>query len=131
MSAVIPITAYRIFNSQKPIVYGTGNQTRDFIFVEDTVDALIKIFPLIKNGETVNVSADNQIAIIDVIKKICELKNYKGDIEFKPERNADVQCHNADNTKIKSLINYQFTSFDEGISRTINWYEKEFARYTK
>jgi UDP-glucose 4-epimerase len=131
MSAVIPITAYRIFNLQKPIVYGTGGQTRDFIFVEDTIDALIKIFPLIKKGETVNVSADNQIAIIDVIKKICELMNYRGEIEFKPERNADVQCHNADNTKIKSLINYQLTSFDEGIVRTIEWYKKEFARHIK
>jgi UDP-glucose 4-epimerase len=131
LSAVIPITAYRIFNSQRPVVYGTGRQTRDFIFVEDTLDALIKIFPLITKGDAVNVSSDNKIAIIDVIKKVCELMKYKGDIEFKPERHADVQCHNADNTKIKSLIDYQLTSFDEGISRTISWYEKEFARYAK
>jgi UDP-glucose 4-epimerase len=131
MSAVIPITTYRIYNFQKPIVHGTGVQTRDFIFVEDTVDAFIKIFPLIKKGEAVNVSADNQIAIIDVIKKVCELMSYNGDIEFQPERDADVQCHNADNTKIKSLINYQLTSFEEGLAKTIEWYKKEFARLIK
>jgi UDP-glucose 4-epimerase len=131
MSAVIPITAHRIFNSQKPIVYGTGSQSRDFIFVEYNKDALIKVYPLIKKGDTVNVSSDNQIAIIDVIKKVCELMNYEGDIEFKPERSADVQCHNADNTKIKSLIGYQLTSFEEGISKTVNWYKNEFTRYVK
>jgi UDP-glucose 4-epimerase len=131
LSGVIPITAYRIFNSQKPIVYGTGSQTRDFIFVEDTVDALIKIFPVIERGDTVNVSADNQIAIIDVVKKICKLMNYTGEIDFKPKRNADVECHNADNKKIKSLINYQLTPFNDGITRTIDWYQKEFVRRSK
>jgi UDP-glucose 4-epimerase len=131
LSGVIPITAYRIYNSQKPIVYGTGSQTRDFIFVEDTIDALIKIFPLIKQGEAVNVSADNQIAIIDVVKKICGLMNYAGEIDFKLPRNADVECHKADNKKIKSLIDYQLTSFEDGMAKTIDWYKKEFARHTQ
>jgi len=128
MAAVIPITAYRIFNSQKPVIYGTGEQSRDFIFVDDTIDALVKVFPLIKAGESVNVSTDNQMAIKDVIKKVCDLMEYKGDIDFLPARSADVQCHNADNSKIKSLINYNLTSFDEGMTKTINWYKKEFAR---
>jgi len=131
MAAVIPITAYRIFNSQKPVVYGTGEQSRDFIFVDDTIDALVKIFPLIKSGEAVNVSTDNQIAIKDVIRKVCDLMEYKGDIDFLPVRPADVQCHNADNSKIKSLINYNLTSFDEGMTKTINWYKKEFTRIYK
>jgi len=128
MAAVIPITAYRIFNSQKPVVYGTGEQSRDFIFVDDTIDALIKIFPLIHTGETVNVSTDNQILIIDVIKKVCELMDYRGEIDFLPARPADVKCHNADNSKIKSLIEYKLTPFDEGMAKTIDWYKKEFAR---
>ncbi|GHV90875.1 NDP-sugar dehydratase or epimerase [Spirochaetia bacterium] len=128
LAGVIPITTYRIFNSQKPVVYGNGNQSRDFIFVEDTIDALIKIFPLIKRGEAINVSTDNQIAIIDVIKKVCDLMGYKGGIDSLPARSADVQCHNADNSKIKSLIDYKLTSFDAGMNKTIEWYKKEFAR---
>jgi UDP-glucose 4-epimerase len=127
-AGVIPITAYRIYNSEKPIINGTGNQTRDFIFVEDTVDALIKLFPLAKRGEAINVSSNNQIAIIDLVKKICSLMNYTGEIDFKPTRSADVQCHNADNSKIKSLIAYNLTPFDTGIAKTIDWYTKEFAR---
>jgi UDP-glucose 4-epimerase len=128
MAAVIPITAYRIFNGQKPIIHGDGKQSRDFIFVDDTVDALIKIFPLIKAGDAVNVSTDNQTAIIDVIKKVCDFMEYKGEIDFLPTRPADVQCHNANNSKIKSLIEYHLTTFDEGMAKTINWYKKEFTR---
>jgi UDP-glucose 4-epimerase len=131
MAAVIPITAYRIFNSQKPVVYGTGEQSRDFIFVDDTIDALVKIFPLIRAGDAVNVSTDNQTAIIDVIKKVCDLMDYKGEIDFLPDRPADVRCHNADNSKIKSLIEYKLTPFDEGMAKTIDWYKKEFAREYK
>jgi len=131
MAAVIPITAYRIFNSQKPIVHGSGDQSRDFIFVEDTIDALVKIFPIIKAGDAVNVSTDNQTAIIDVIKKVCDLMDYKGEIDFLSARPADVQCHNADNSKIKSLIEYKLTSFDEGMAKTIDWYKKEFVGVKK
>jgi len=131
LAGVIPITAHRIFKDQKPVVHGDGKQSRDFIFVEDTIDALIKIFPVIKAGEAVNVSTDNQIAIIDVIKKVCELMEYKGEIDFLPERPADVQCHNADNKKIKSLIEYKLTTFEDGMTKTIDWYKKEFSRISK
>ena len=126
LAGVIPVTAYRIFKGQKPIVYGDGKQSRDFIFVEDTIDTMVKVFPLIKTGDTVNVSANNQTSILDVIKKVCELMEYKGEIEFLPPRSADVQCHNADNKKIKSLIEYKLTTFDEGMIKTIDWYKKEF-----
>jgi len=126
LAGVIPISAYRIFNAQKPIIFGDGKQTRDFIFVEDTIDALLKVFPLIKAGDTVNASANNQISIIDVVTKVCDLMNYHGKIDFLPERSADVQCHNADNAKIKSMIDYKLTSFDEGMAKTIDWYKKDF-----
>lgn len=131
LSGVIPATAYRIFNGQKPVIYGDGSQSRDFIFVDDTNDALIKIFPLIKTGDTVNVSTDNQTKILDVVKKVCELMDYKGGIEYLPERPADVLCHNADNSKIKSLIDYKLTSFDDGMKKTIDWYKKEFRGLKK
>ena len=131
LAGVIPVTAYRIFNGQRPVIYGDGKQSRDFIYVEDTIDALIKSFSLIKPGDSVNVSTDNQIKILDVVKKVCDLMNYDGEIDFSPARSADVQCHNADNSKIKSLIDYRLTSFDEGMAKTIDWYKKEFIRTTK
>ena len=128
LSGVIPATAYRIFKGEKPIIYGDGKQSRDFIFVDDTIDALIKLFPIIGSGDTVNVSTDNQTKIIDVVKKICEIMDCKYDIDYLPARSSDVQYHNADNSKIKSMINYNLTPFNDGMIHTINWYKNEFER---
>lgn len=128
LAGVIPITAWRIFNNEKPAVYGTGLQSRDFIYVGDTVDAIIKLFPVMKAGESVNISTNNQVCIKDVINKVCELMDYKGEIEQRPERGADVKCHNSDNSKIKKLINWQITSFDDGMKKTIDWYKNRFSK---
>lgn len=124
LAGVIPITIYRILKGMQPELYGNGLQSRDFIYVADTIDAIIKVYPLMPKGESVNISTEGQISIKEVISKIAELMNYKGDIIKKPARNSDVQCHNASNAKIKSLIDYQLTPFEEGLEYSIQWYKE-------
>lgn len=122
LAGVIPITIYRILKGLQPEIYGTGLQSRDFIYVEDTIDAIIKVYPLMCKGESVNISTEGQISIREVIHKIVEFMDYQGNILEKPARNSDVECHNASNAKIKSLIDYQLTPFDEGLKKSIQWY---------
>lgn len=123
LAGIIPITAYRILNNINPEIHGTGLQSRDFIYVLDTVDAVIKLYPLMQKADSVNISTDGQISMKDVIYKIASLMNYNGEILNKPARGADVECHNASNAKIKSMIDYQLTSFEEGLAKTIDWYK--------
>lgn len=122
MAGIIPITCWRILNNISPEIHGTGLQSRDFIYVLDTVDAIIKLYPKMKKGDSVNISTDYQISMNDVITKIVNVMNYKGEILQKEARGADVECHNACNKKIKSLIEYNLTPFDEGLNKTIQWY---------
>jgi UDP-glucose 4-epimerase len=124
LAGVIPITAYRILNGINPEIHGTGTQSRDFIYVLDTVDAIIKLYPLMQKADSVNISTDGQISMKDVIHKIAHLMNYKGKILNKPARGADVECHNASNVKVKSMIDYQLTSFEDGLAKTIDWYKE-------
>lgn len=56
LAGVIPITAYRIIN---PEIHGTGLQSRDFIFVLDTIDAIIKLYPLMQKADSINISTNN------------------------------------------------------------------------
>lgn len=126
LAGVIPITVHRIFNGEAPQLHGGGLQSRDFIYVDDTVDAIIKLHPILKSGENVNISTDGQITIKDVIHKVCDIMEYKGDVIKKEGRAADVLCHNACNKKVKGLINYQLTPFDSGLSKTVDWYLKHF-----
>ena len=124
LAGVIPITARRILNGKQPEIHGTGDQTRDFIYVQDTVDAIIIFYDRMERGTSVNISTDGQIAIKNVIIKIMDILGYHGDIIYKDERKADVECHNASNAKIKSMIDYQLTPFQQGLGETLDWYRK-------
>lgn len=122
LSAVIPATALKIFTREKPEIHGTGQQSRDFIYVDDTVDAVIKVYEKMVSGDSVNISTDGQVTIREVVERVCRLMDYRGEILYKPERNSDVFCHDASNSKLKSMIDYRITSFEEGLRRTIDWY---------
>lgn len=124
LAGIIPITAFRILNNINPEIHGSGQQSRDFIYVLDTVDAIIKLYPLMLKADSVNISTDGQISMKDVIYKIASLMEYNGEILNKPARGADVECHNASNAKVKSMIDYQLTSFEEGLAKTIAWYKE-------
>lgn len=124
LAGIIPITVWRILNGISPEVHGTGNQSRDFIFVLDTIDAMIKLYPLMQKAESINISTDGQVSMNDVITKIVHIMEYKGEVLRKPARGADVKCHNASNTKVKSMIDYQLTSFETGLAKTIKWYQE-------
>lgn len=124
LAGIIPITAWRILNGISPEVHGTGNQSRDFIFVLDTVDAIIKLYPLMQKAESINISTDGQISMNNVIDKIVDIMEYKGEVLRKSARGADVECHNASNAKVKSMIDYQLTPFEVGLAQTLKWYQE-------
>lgn len=124
LAGVIPLTAMRLLNGESPEIHGDGMQSRDFIYVHDTVDAVIKLYSVQQAGDTVNISTDNQISIAELVKLICAYYGYKGDVLRKPARHSDVLSHNASNIKVKNLIEYRLTPFDEGLRETLDWYTK-------
>lgn len=127
LAGVIPITAIRLLNGGQPEIHGDGMQSRDFIYVHDTVDAVVELYSVQPAGETVNISTDNQISINDLINRICLHYKYEGDILRKPARHSDVLSHNASNNKVKQLIQYRLTSFDVGLRETLSWYTQELG----
>ena len=124
LAGIIPITAWRILNGITPELHGEGLQSRDFIYVHDTVDAVIKLHDIMPSGESVNISSDNQISICDLLNQICSGMNYQGKIVKKPERKSDVLCHNASREKIHGMIDYSLTPFEQGLRETLTWYKK-------
>lgn len=126
LAAIIPFTVNRILNGQAPVIEGTGKQTRDFIYVKDTVDSIIEVCKNdICRGEVINIASGNETSVNEVIESICSYFGYKGMIERKPERTADVARHCAGIEKAKKLgvLGKTFT-FNEGIYRTLEWYKK-------
>jgi UDP-glucose 4-epimerase len=124
LAGVIPITAMRLLTGGTPEIHGEGTQSRDFIYVHDTVDAVVKLYAVQPSGETVNISTDNQISISELMPLICAHYGYSGEVLRKPGRHSDVLCHNASNEKVKGLIQYSLTPFDQGLSDTLDWYTR-------
>lgn len=125
MAGVIPITAVRLLTGGLPEIHGEGTQTRDFIYVHDTVDAVLKLYGVQPPGETVNISSHNQISVNELIPRICSYYGYSGDIVRKQARKSDVLSHNASNAKVRTMIDYQLTPFDEGLALTLGWYRAQ------
>lgn len=122
LAGVIPLTTWRILTGGAPEIHGDGKQSRDFIHVWDTVDAVVKLFRVLPAGESVNISTDNQIAIGDLVMRIAAMLGYREEIVRKPARQADVLCHNASNQKVRALIDYSLTDFETGLRETLDWY---------
>jgi UDP-glucose 4-epimerase len=124
LAAIIPLTARRIQNSEKPVIEGTGAQTRDFIYVEDTARAFILAYEnLASRGKVINLGSGIETPIKALIDTICGYYDYTGEIEYRPERKADVKRLCASAKLAKELLNFQpQVSLEEGLSKTLDWY---------
>jgi len=123
-AAVVPITIRRILNSEKPVIEGDGEQTRDLTYVEDVTDAALKMLESdLTLGRIVNVGQGKETKIKDIISTICNELNYPFEnVEHAPPRPADVRRLWADITLAKKLINYApKTDFHKGLNLTIKW----------
>ncbi len=127
LAGIIPLTSKRINDGEEPVIEGDGLQTRDYIFVKDTIKGLIKAYETegIK-GELINLGSGKEITIKEIVQTICDYYNYTGKIKTSPKRLADVKRHCASSEKAKKLLNFKpVVSFKEGIKITLDWYRKE------
>jgi UDP-glucose 4-epimerase len=127
LAGIIPLTVRRIQNGEKPFVEGDGLQTRDFIYVSDTVRGLVAAYENERlRGEVINLGSGVETKIIDIIKAICTYVGHKGEIEYRPERVADVKRLCASSDKAKKLLGLEsYIHFGEGITKTLNWYKSQ------
>lgn len=118
---VIAIFSNKILNGEGPTIYGDGSQTRDFIYVEDVVDA--NILALEKNscGEF-NISTNKEISIREIYEKIKKILGKEIPAEYAREREGEILRSVLDNRKaIKELGWKPKISIEDGLRRTIDY----------
>jgi len=125
LAAIIPLSAKRIMENGRPILEGTGEQTRDLIYVGDTARTLILAYETEETrGRIINLGSGIEIAMKDVISNICYYFDYKGSIEYKPERPADVKRHCAGIKLAQDVLGFKAEiDFKTGIKSTLDWYK--------
>lgn len=125
-AAVIPKFIKKLNEGKPPIIYGDGEQTRDFTFVKDTARATIHAGISEKaNGEVFNIAGGKRITINELASKIAELMGKDIEAEHVEERAGDVKHSLADIDKAKKLLDYEpIYEIDKGLLETVNRFGK-------
>lgn len=129
---LIPLFINNIKNGKPLPVYGDGNYTRDWLYVEDHARAIDIVFHHGKDGETYNIGGWNEWKNIDLVRLLCrlmdrELGNPEGTAEklitFVKDRPGHDKRYAIDATKINRELGWKPTlQFEEGLLKTIRWY---------
>ncbi len=128
-AAAIPLFVSALLENRAPIIFGDGNQTRDFTFVENVVQANIKSLfaPAEACGNVFNIACGEQTTINQLFKLLAESAGSKTSPEYKPYRAGDVKDSIADISKAKSLLGYTpEINFRIGIETTWNWFNQVY-----
>ncbi|KKT37782.1 MAG: hypothetical protein UW22_C0018G0007 [Candidatus Gottesmanbacteria bacterium GW2011_GWB1_44_11c] len=125
---VIPRFAVRAVNGKQPIIFGSGTQTRDFTFVTDTVDGIIRAGQSDRlTGEAINIAYGAEVSITDIAKIICKKAGVPFRPIMKPARPNDVSRHKADISKAKTVLTYQpQVDIASGISHYLSWIKDSY-----
>ena len=125
-SGVISRFIDALMKGTQPIIYGDGEQSRDFTYIANVVDANVKAATTPKGiGEVINVANGERVSLnqlLEVLKNITGKPGVAAD--FQPERKGDVKHSQADNQKAVELIGYKkLIDLEEGLRRTIDWWK--------
>ncbi|MEW6198398.1 MAG: SDR family oxidoreductase [Planctomycetota bacterium] len=124
-AAVIPAFVSRMLRGQRPIVYGDGEQSRDFCFIENVVAAnlLAAEVPRVR-GEVVNIACGQRTTLNEIVRDINRLLGTDIAPEYQPPRAGDVRHSLADISEAQRVLGYEpRVMFAEGLERSLAWYK--------
>jgi dTDP-glucose 4,6-dehydratase len=121
---LVPKTIILAYHNKKIPIYGNGKNVRDWIYVEDHCDAILSTLHHGKSGESYNISANNEIDNLTIVKKILEIMSKPENlIEFVEDRPGHDLRYSLDSTKISEQLGWKVkSSFEEGLEKTVQWY---------
>lgn len=123
-SGVISLFISALVDGRQPIIYGDGGQTRDFTYVANVVDGVLRAChaPGIA-GEMMNVATGGRISLNELLATMCDLLEVQTETIYRELRAGDVRDSQADISRAKQLIGYvPLVDLREGLERTLAWY---------
>jgi len=124
-SGVISIFLEKILKGETPIINGNGQQTRDYLYIDDAVRALLLALKFNKIG-IYNVGTGKETSVNEIFKKIVKFVKKPIKKVYGPAIKGEIQRSALDCQKIKRELGWQAKiSLDEGIKKTINWFKNK------
>ena len=127
-AAAVPIFITHALKGEQPIVFGDGEQSRDFTYVRNVVDAnLLALQSEGIPGEVLNIACGDRITVNTLIDNIGHKLGVEINPQFDPPRPGDIEHSFADITKAENTLNFKPRfSFEDGLDKTINWYKERY-----
>jgi UDP-glucose 4-epimerase len=112
---------------ETPTIYGDGEQSRDFTFIQNVVhgNLLASEAPAERvSGKVFNVATGNRVTLNQTVEILRRATGYTGEVRYAAERSGDVKHSLADISRAKECFGYEpLVDFREGIERTVAWYK--------
>jgi nucleoside-diphosphate-sugar epimerase len=126
-SGVISLFATALLEGRRPTIYGDGEQTRDFTYVANVVDGVLRACEAPKAaGEVINVATAGRISLNALLQTMNKIVGSAVQPLYAEARVGDVRDSQADITKARTLLGYQpLVSLEEGLRRTLEWCQSE------
>ena len=123
-AGVISQFATALLENRSPKIYGDGEQTRDFTYVANVVDGVLRACEAPgASGETINVATNGRISLNQLFRTMKDIVGASVEPTYLGARPGDVRDSQADITKAKEILGYEpRISFEDGLRRTIEWY---------
>jgi nucleoside-diphosphate-sugar epimerase len=131
-SGVISVFATALLENRSPAIYGNGEQTRDFTYVANVVDGVLRACEAPRaSGEVINVATGGRISLNQLFYAMRDVVGGNVEPAYAETRQGDVRDSQADIRKAQELLGYTpSVSFEDGLERTINWYRTAGAATT-
>jgi nucleoside-diphosphate-sugar epimerase len=115
-----------MLRGEQPAIYGDGEQSRDFTYIDNAVEANLlacKAPAVQAAGQMFNVATGRRVTLNETFKLLQGLTSYSGQPKYGPERGGDIKHSLADISKAKAGLAYEpKVDFEEGLRRTVDWY---------
>ena len=123
-SGVISLFISALCDGRQPTIYGDGEHTRDFTYVANVVDGVLRACTAVDaSGEVINVATGGRISLNTLFKTIRDLVDATVDPIYSAPRPGDVKDSQADISKARRILGYApIVSFEDGLARTVAWY---------
>jgi nucleoside-diphosphate-sugar epimerase len=127
-SGVLAIFCRKMLAGEQPTIYGDGEQSRDFTYIDNVVEAnlLAAAAPAERvSGQMMNTATGTRITLNQTFTILKELTGFKGDAAYAPARAGDIRDSLADISLVSNLLGYHpAVDFREGLRRTVEWYRE-------
>jgi UDP-glucose 4-epimerase len=131
-SGVLAVFCRKMLAREQPTIYGDGETSRDFTFIQNTVEAnlLAAAAPAEKvSGRVMNVATGERITLNQVFEELKTIIGYDGEAAYAPERAGDIKHSLADIGLARELLGYApSVNLREGLRRTVEWYREAGVR---